>query len=115
LENFNSLLFELSSHDRLDILFLLKKTQMKLSHISKKLDFTVQETSRNITRLSEAKMISKDVDGLYHLTPYGNEALISFQDSSSSSRTEITSQLMFLLNYLNGSEQAWAFLMAAHL
>jgi predicted transcriptional regulator len=75
LENFNSLLFELSSTDRLDILFLLKKTPLKLSHISKKLDFTVQETSRNISRLSEAKLISKDVDGAFHLTSYGKEAL----------------------------------------
>ena len=75
MKNFSSLLFELSSLDRLDILFLLKKTPLKLSHVSKKLDFTVQETSRNITRLSEAKMISKDVDGLYYLTPYGEESL----------------------------------------
>ena len=75
LETFNSLLFELSSTDRLDILTLLKKTPMKLSHVSKKLDFTVQETSRNITRLSEAKLISKDVNGAFHLTPYGTEAL----------------------------------------
>jgi predicted transcriptional regulator len=75
LKNFSSLLFELSSTDRLDILFLLKKTPLKLSHISRKLDFTVQETSRNITRLSEAQLISKDVDGAFHLTPYGEEAL----------------------------------------
>jgi predicted transcriptional regulator len=75
LENFNNLLFELSSGDRLDILFLLRKTPLKLSHISKKLDFTVQETSRNITRLSDAKLLGKDVDGAFHLTPYGEEAL----------------------------------------
>jgi predicted transcriptional regulator len=75
LKNFSSLLFELSSIDRLDILFLLRKTPLKLSHVSKKLDFTVQETSRNITRLSEAKLIRKDVDGLHHLTPYGEESL----------------------------------------
>jgi predicted transcriptional regulator len=75
MENYSSLLFELSSIDRLDILSLLRETPLKLSHISKKLDFTVQETSRNITRLSEAKMISKDVDGAFHLTPYGAEAL----------------------------------------
>jgi predicted transcriptional regulator len=75
MENFSSLLFELSSTDRLDILALLKETPLKLSHVSKKLDFTVQETSRNITRLSEAKIISKDVDGAFHLTPYGAEAL----------------------------------------
>ena len=75
MENFSSLLFELSSIDRLDILLLLKKTPMKLSHISDKLDFTVQETSRNVTRLSEAKLIIKDVEGAFHLTPYGEETL----------------------------------------
>ncbi|MGW8288838.1 MAG: helix-turn-helix transcriptional regulator [Candidatus Bathyarchaeia archaeon] len=75
MKKFNSLLFELSSMDRLDILALLKETPLKLSHVSKKLDFTVQETSRNITRLSEAKIIRKDVDGEFHLTPYGTEAL----------------------------------------
>jgi predicted transcriptional regulator len=73
--DFSSLLFELSSTARLDILVLLNKTPMKLSHIASKLDFTVQETSRNITRLSEAKLIAKNVDGTFQLTPYGEEAL----------------------------------------
>jgi predicted transcriptional regulator len=75
MENFNSLLFELSGNDRLDILMLLKKNPLKLSYISRKLNFTVQETSRNIARLSEAKLIVKDVDGAFHLTLYGEEAL----------------------------------------
>src|SRR4030066_485289 len=75
LENYSSLLFELASVDRLDIMFLLKKTPLKLSHISNKLNFTVQETSRNMARLSEAELITKDVDGAFHLTPYGEEAL----------------------------------------
>ncbi|HJW65916.1 MAG TPA: transcriptional regulator, partial [Candidatus Bathyarchaeia archaeon] len=75
MENYSSLLFELASVDRLDIMFLLKKTPLKLSHISNKLNFTVQETSRNMARLSEAELITKDVDGAFHLTPYGEEAL----------------------------------------
>ncbi|MEJ2241909.1 MAG: hypothetical protein P8Y18_07185 [Candidatus Bathyarchaeota archaeon] len=75
MKNFNSLLFELSSPDRLDILMLLKETPLRLSHISSKLDFTVQETSRNITRLSKTKLIVKDVDGSFHLTSYGEEVL----------------------------------------
>ena len=75
MKSYNCLLFELSSMDRLDILFLLKKTPLRLSHISSKLDFTVQETSRNITRLSKAKLIIKDIDGSFHLTPYGEEVL----------------------------------------
>jgi len=75
LGNFSSLLFELSSDDRLDILMLLKKKPLRLSHISRDLDFTVQETSRNMMRLTDSKLIMKDVNGNYHLTPYGDEAL----------------------------------------
>ena len=74
METFNTLLFELSSVDRLDIMLLLKKTPLKLSHLSAS-RFTVQETSRNVERLAEAKLITKDVDALFHLTPYGAETL----------------------------------------
>jgi len=74
--NVCSLLFELSGSDRMDILLLLKKTPLKLSHISNKLNFTVQETSRNIARLSDANLILKDVEGAFHLTPYGEQTLI---------------------------------------
>ena len=73
--NYSPLLFELASEDRLNILLLLKKTPLKLSHVSTKLDFTVQETARNLTRLSEAGLIKKDADQLFHLTPYGEELL----------------------------------------
>lgn len=73
--NVCNLLFELSGSDRLDILLLLNKTPLKLSHISNKLNFTVQETSRNVTRLTDAKLILKNVEGVFHLTPYGEEAL----------------------------------------
>ncbi len=75
METLNTLIFELSSVDRLDIMLLLKKTPLKLSHISGKLGLTVQETSRNIERLAKAKLIAKDVDALFHLTPYGEEIL----------------------------------------
>ena len=75
MEDFNTLLFELSSEDRLDIMLLLKKTPLKLSHLSSKLGLTVQETSRNVERLSEAKLIIKDADALFHLTPFGEETL----------------------------------------
>lgn len=70
-----NLLFELSGPDRLDILMLLRKQPQKLSHVANKLNFTVQETSRNITRIADAKLIAKDVDGAFNLTPYGEEVL----------------------------------------
>jgi predicted transcriptional regulator len=75
LDNVCNLLFELSSTDRLNVLLLLRKTPMKLSRVASKLDFTVQETSRNLARLSDAKLIKKDVNGAFYLTPYGEEAL----------------------------------------
>ena len=74
MNEFNSLLFELSSVDRLDILVLLRKTPLKLSHISHKLNFTVQETSRNLNRLLDSELIIKNVDGTFSLTHYGEAA-----------------------------------------
>lgn len=69
-------MFELSNIDRLDILIQLRKKPLKLSHIAKKLKFTVPETARNVSRLCEANLISKDVQGDFHLTPYGKETLM---------------------------------------
>ncbi len=69
------LLFELSNEDRLRILFELDKETLKLSHISKRLDFTVQETSRNIARLVEARLVTRTTDGAYEISPYGVQAI----------------------------------------
>lgn len=70
-----SLLFELSNEDRLNILQELKKNPMKLSRISEKFDFTVPETARNMSRLTEAALILKDSDGYFYLTPLGQASL----------------------------------------
>ena len=75
LENLCKLLFELSSSERMNVLLELQKQRLKLSHISKKLDMTVTEASRHLQRLSEAKLIQKDVDGSYELTPFGTLTL----------------------------------------
>jgi predicted transcriptional regulator len=72
-----ALLFELSNEDRLNILRELKKKPMKLTRISERFNFTVPETARNMTRLTEADLIAKDVDGNFHLTPVG-EAVLQF-------------------------------------
>jgi predicted transcriptional regulator len=72
-----ALLFELSNEDRLNILRELKKKPMKLSRVSERFNFTVPETARNMTRLAEADLIAKGVDGYFHLTPIG-EAILQF-------------------------------------
>ncbi len=75
MQGFCELLFELSNEDRLSILRELRKNPMKLSHLSERFGFTVPETARNISRLSEASLIIRDADGSYRLTPFGEEAL----------------------------------------
>ena len=71
MEKLCKLLFELSSSERMNVMLELQKQRLKLSHVSKKLDMTVTEASRHLQRLSEAKLIQKDVEGLYGLTPFG--------------------------------------------
>lgn len=75
MERLCDLLFELSNEDRLNILKLLMKEPLILSHISKRLGFSVQETSRNISRLSDTGLIMRDADGLYNVTSIGKYAL----------------------------------------
>ena len=82
MQKVSSLLFELSSTDRLDILMLVQKSPLKLSHISSKLNFTVQEASRNLARLSEAQLVRKDADGAFYLTSYGEETLFMLKGFS---------------------------------
>lgn len=75
MEKLCNLLFELSNEDRLLILLQLKKKSSKIAHVSRKLNFTVQETSRNISRLKEAKLVRRMGDGSFDLTEYGENAL----------------------------------------
>jgi len=69
------LLFELSSSERISVMLEIQKQRLKLSHISKKLDMTVTEASRHLQRLSEAKLVEKEVEGSYKLTPFGELTL----------------------------------------
>ena len=69
------LLFELSNDDRLSIMFELHKEPLKMSNISKILDFTPQATSRNLTRLVEVGLVKRNEASDYILTPYGTSAL----------------------------------------
>ena len=59
----------------MSILENLKTERMKLTQVSKKLDITVTEASRHLQRLSDAKLISRDSDGLYLLTGLGKLAI----------------------------------------
>jgi predicted transcriptional regulator len=78
MERLCSLFFELSNEDRLSIILKLMKEPMKLTHIAKELDLTVQETSRQLARMNEIELVTKDPDGFYVLQPYGRHAIRLF-------------------------------------
>lgn len=69
------LLFELSSSDRLALLLEVKANKQRLTQLAQKLSATVQETSRHLSRLSDAKLIEKDSAAFYGLTAFGRLAL----------------------------------------
>ncbi|MFQ5837157.1 MAG: helix-turn-helix transcriptional regulator [Thermoplasmata archaeon] len=75
MEKLCSLLFELSNEDRLRILHKVEEESLRLTHVAEKLDLTVQETSRHLSRLSEEKLVQRGADGLYRLTAYGEHAV----------------------------------------
>lgn len=78
MERLCNLFFELANKDRLQILFILQEKALRLTHMSKRLNLTVQETSRHLSRLSDAMLIKKNAEGFYYLTPYGNHTIKLF-------------------------------------
>lgn len=78
MERLSNLFFELSNEDRLSILLKLMDEPMKLTHLAKALDLTAQECSRQLSRLMEIDLVTKDPDGSFMLQPYGRHAFMLF-------------------------------------
>lgn len=66
-ENF----LEISSEQRLSILFLLDRKKLSLSKIAKELDASPSEVHRNISRLLKSNLIEKDTESDFCLTSPG--------------------------------------------
>ena len=66
-----SLFFELAGDLRLSMLTKLRQKQYRLSQIAMELDATLQESHRNMIRLIDSGLVSKDSEGDLFLTPYG--------------------------------------------
>lgn len=62
---------ELSSQQRLQIIFRLLEKQSKITTMAKELGATTQEVHRNFSRLEDGGFIIKNTDGYYSLTTYG--------------------------------------------
>ncbi len=70
-EEISKVLFELASNRRASILFEVEKKSLKMQQIAKSLDMNVTETFRHLQRLSNAKLVEKQVDGTYATTSLG--------------------------------------------
>lgn len=71
MEDVAGLLFELASTERLGVLLLTQTEALRLSQIAKRLNMTTSETSRNLDRLKDQRLIEKGSNGRYELTSYG--------------------------------------------
>jgi len=75
MEETSELMFLLSSTDRLKMLYALREENLRPSRLSSKLSITVQETSRQLSRLQTAGLVERDSRGLYRLTRFGRVVL----------------------------------------
>ncbi|MFQ6126381.1 MAG: helix-turn-helix transcriptional regulator [Candidatus Heimdallarchaeota archaeon] len=71
----SQLLFELSHGERLKTLLLIRDQAQRHTELTKQLKMSPQETSRHLLRLTEAKLIERDVERIYHLTNLGHIVL----------------------------------------
>ncbi len=72
-ENF----LELASSQRLHILFkLMERNRKRIEPMAKELGATKQEVHRNLVRLEQSSLISKDKEGKYALTTFGRASCL---------------------------------------
>ena len=74
-EDFYDLIFEVSNEYRHKILLLLQKKALRLTHIAKDMGLNNPEIRRHISRLQNVGLIQRDIEGFYHLTPFGELVL----------------------------------------
>ncbi|HMK32875.1 MAG TPA: transcriptional regulator [Nitrosopumilaceae archaeon] len=65
------LFMELASDTRLGILQKLYESDLKLSKIASELDLTIQETHRNMSRLSRLGLVEKSTDNSFTISSFG--------------------------------------------
>jgi len=63
---------ELSNSQRLQIINALKTRSMNLTLLAKHLGITMQEAHRNFNRLMDSGIVTRDSNGSYSLTTFGN-------------------------------------------
>jgi len=75
LQGLDKLFFELASENRLGILQELQAEGLRMQELARRLSLTDTESSRQLQRLSEARLVQKQPDGKYGLTLYAKLVL----------------------------------------
>ena len=83
---FYDLLFEVSNENRYEIIVSLRKKAKRITDITREMDLTTPEARRHVSRLVEVGLIQRDIEGYYHLTPYGEIVLIQLKEFDFMSR-----------------------------
>jgi len=76
MEELIELLFLLASADRLTLLYTISQERFRLTQLASKLSASTQETSRHLSRLQDARIIGKESDGRFMVTPLGRSLLV---------------------------------------
>ena len=77
-EGLEKLFFELASESRLGILQELQANGLRMQEIARRLNLTDTETCRQLQRLRDALMVSKQPEGKYNITNFGKLVLEFF-------------------------------------
>lgn len=67
-DGLDKLLFELASESRLGILDTLQSRSLRMQEVARTLDLASTDAFRQLQRLSDALLISKQPDGSYTIT-----------------------------------------------
>jgi predicted transcriptional regulator len=74
-EGVERLFFELASEDRFGILRELQKNSLRMQELARRLDLTATEAFRQLKRLSESRLVQRQPEGTYAITPLGKLVL----------------------------------------
>ena len=77
---FHDFLFEISNEIRYEILVSLREKAKRITDITREMDLKTPEARRHVSRLSEVGLIQRNIEGFYHITPYGEGMLILLKE-----------------------------------
>jgi len=77
---FHDFLFEVSNEIRYEILVSLSEKAKRITDITREMDLKTPEARRHVSRLSKVGLIRRNVEGFYHITPYGEGMLILLRE-----------------------------------